>query len=370
MRSANWARLELPWGVSLDLALPDTYDVVADEVLRIGRHFPPHFELALALAPPDGVVLDLGAHLGTFALAAAASGRRVIAVEASPRNVELLRESARANGLDALITLIPVAIVNSSRTVRFREAGAWGQVAESGGGRGVVQVPARTGAEILAGVGATRADLVKMDVEGSEIAAIEGMAALLSRPDAPVVVYENNAHTLRMFDATPQDLVGALAALGYENYLVGERELAPVTARSFQPETTVDFVAVKGALEPPPGWRFRRPRTEGELAHVVSAESRHPIVHYRAQVARSLEHAPAQLLARRDVQLALSALVLDPDETVAKAASWWVRRGWEPNRTDLSPCSRARVGFHGLAEQGRALRNRLEQIRVRWGARP
>jgi FkbM family methyltransferase len=370
MRTGNWARLELPGGGSLDLALPDTYDSVAHYVLGAGKYSPPHFELALALTRRDGVVLDLGAHLGTFTLAAAASGRRVIAVEASPRNVDLLRESARVNGLDGLITFVPVAVGNRSGSVRFRQEGAWGQIAGSGGGRDVVEVPARTGAEIIADLGMTRVDLVKMDVEGSEIAAIDGLGALLSGTDAPVIVYESNAHTLRMFDATPEDLIGELAALGYESYLVEERELTPVTAASFQPETTVDYVAVKGSLDPPPTWRVRRSRSEHELAGVVSVESRHLNVDYRAQVARSLERAPAGLIARRDVQLALSALALDPDETVARAASWWVSHGRGSARTDLSPFSRARLGFQALAEQGRALRDRLELIRIRWGARP
>ena len=117
-------------------------------------------------------------------------------------------------------------------------------------------------------------------------------------------------------------------------------------------------------------WQLRRPRSDTELARVVCVESPHTRVHYRAQVARSPERAPARLLDRRDVQLALSALAIDPDETVARAASWWVGLGHDRNLTKLSAFSRARVGFHGLAEQGRALRDRLEQIRIRWGARP
>jgi FkbM family methyltransferase len=368
-RTRRWARLELAWGSSLDIVLPDTHDVVADDILASGKYFPMPFELALELAPPAGTILDLGAHFGTFTLAAAASGRRVIAVEASPRNAELLCESAHASGLADSITVVPLAVGNITGTVRFLEEGAWGQVVDSGPAADVVTVPARTVTEILAGLGLSRVDLVKVDIEGFEIAAIEGMAPLLAMPDAPAVVYECNAHTLRMFDATPEQLVGALTELGYDSYLVGERELTPVSPRSFQPETNVAYVAVKGALNPPPLWRLRRPRTENELARVVSAESRHPNVHHRAQVARSLERASASVLARRDVQLALSALGLDPDETVARAATWWVH-GQLATPTGLTGLTRAQHGFHVLAEQGRGLRDRLEQIRIRWGARP
>src|SRR5260370_34686004 len=118
-RAGRWAVLELPWGDTLDILLPDDFDFLAQHVMATHKYFPSHFELALDLAPPSGVILDLGAHLGTFALAAAASGRRVIAVEASPRDVELLRESARANSVDNALTIAPDCVSANAITVRL-----------------------------------------------------------------------------------------------------------------------------------------------------------------------------------------------------------------------------------------------------------
>ena len=206
--------------------------------------------------------------------------------------------------------------------------------------------------------------LVKLDVEGSEIAAIRGMHELLAGADAPPVVYESNAHTLRMFDATPEQLIATFEQLGYTNYLIGNRELMPVDAASFQPDTCVDYLAVKGELAPPPRWTVRGPRTERELARVVALEASLHIVDARAQVGRSLARAPEWLLARRDVQLALTALAIDPDDAVARGAAWWTTRG--RNRENGSPHEVA----HSLAELGRALHDRLAQIRIRWGFRP
>jgi FkbM family methyltransferase len=363
--------LGLPWGESLEIFVPDAFDFLAHHVALTGAYFPAHFELALDLAPPGGVILDLGAHLGTFALAAAASGRHVIAVEASPRNVELLHRSARANRLDDAITIVPVAVSDRAGTARFQQEGAWGQITDSVWASNVVEVPVRTVPEILADLDVGRVDVVKMDVEGSEIAALQGMSRLLSAPDAPAVVYESNAHTLRMFDATPGQLIGVLAGFGYDNYLVSEHELAliPVTPETFQPETNVDYAGVKGTLDLPPKWTVRRPRTDSDLAGAANAEARRQSVPLRAQIARSLEHAPAPLLARRDVQLTLTALAMDPDESVARAVSWWVQADHEACRAAHGRAG-ARRGFQLLGEQGRALRDRLEQIRIRWGARP
>ena len=50
-------------------------------------------------------------------------------------------------------------------------------------------------------------DLIKMDIEGSEVAAVRGMKNLLSKPSAPPILYESNGHTLWFFNKTPQDLV-------------------------------------------------------------------------------------------------------------------------------------------------------------------
>ena len=54
-------------------------------------------DLAIGLTEPGQLVCDLGAHVGEIALSLAASGRRVLAVEASPRNQQLLERSAEAN---------------------------------------------------------------------------------------------------------------------------------------------------------------------------------------------------------------------------------------------------------------------------------
>jgi FkbM family methyltransferase len=362
----RWTRLELPGGESLEIVVPPSGDLIGDVVQRLGGYFPEPFELALGMLEPRAVVLDLGAHLGTFSLAAAARGHRVISVEASPRNAEFLRESARANGFgDEDLLVVHVAVSDKPGTVRFRPEGAWGQITE-GWAPGLVEVPAQTVPDVLREAGVPRVDFVKLDVEGSEIAVVSGMRDLLTGPDAPPVVYESNAHTLRMFGATPEDLVGVFAGLGYDNYLIGERELMPVTPQSFQPDTCVDYLGVKGGLVPPPDWTVRHPRTESELARVVAHESTLHIVDARAQVARSLARAPDILLARRDVQLALDALALDPDDAVARAAAWWPLRAARARADDPTAADM----LHSLAELGRALHDRVAQIRIRWGFRP
>ena len=187
----RWARLAVPGGGSLEIVLPPPGDQIGDVVATLGEFFPPSFDLALGMLEPGAVVLDLGAHIGTFSLAAVARGFRVVAVEAAPRNAALLRASARANGLDELV-VVEAAVSDTPGVLRFRPVGAWGHVTDRWA-PGVVEVQAQPVSQILREHDIRRVDLVKLDVEGSEMAVIRGMRELLTGRDAPPVVYENNA---------------------------------------------------------------------------------------------------------------------------------------------------------------------------------
>jgi FkbM family methyltransferase len=132
--------------------------------------FPESYNLMVrllrALAPEGGRVLDLGAHVGMFALAAAAAGYEVLAVEASPRNAALLRASIERNGFDRL-RLVHAAVSDRPGVLEFCQAGPYGHVL-TGASEESVKVPAIDVDRLLAEHGWDRVDFVKMDIEGSE----------------------------------------------------------------------------------------------------------------------------------------------------------------------------------------------------------
>jgi len=157
--------------------------------------------------PVDGVFLDVGANLGFFSLLAAnkmqedRSSGRVIAVEANPVVLPYLMASIVESGLEHRIDVIPYAASSSLGLVKMQE-----NFGDNLGG-----VPMKTFSELMPSknrkvvptvelddilIDLTRLDLIKMDIEGAEPKAIEGMSGLLFK-FSPDIIMEINADCLQ-----------------------------------------------------------------------------------------------------------------------------------------------------------------------------
>ena len=278
--------------------------------------------LMLDLIRPGDKVLDLGAHVGTFSLAAAAAGAHVLAVEGAPRNVRLLRASVAANDF-AHVTVVHAAAGDRPGTVQFVDEGPWGRVSTSDDGASTVPVPAVTMSDLMAELRWGPVAFVKMDVEGSEIAALHGMRSVLEQPDAPAILYESNGHTLAMHDATPEQLVGELEDLGYRSYLIDNRRLVRVDPSHLQPQTFVDYLAVKRLPRDLLGWRVEPILTLAERIERLVADTSHPNPHHRAYMAGALARAGEELRSHPDIRASRARLAHDDDPEVREAAARW-----------------------------------------------
>lgn len=309
------------FAVVLDL---DGEDTVA-QILSTGRSVDQTLlELMLGVLEPGQLMVDLGAHVGTFSLAAAAAGCRAVAVEASPVNVELLRTSVARNGFHQL-QVVHAAATDRSGTVGFHARGPWGHIADGAmsppaPAGTTISVPAVTVEDLLVEFGVGGPSFVKIDVEGSEIRALRGMAQLLAGREAPPVLVESNGHTLRFFDATPNDLLGTLDQLGYTSYLVEPGRLVRVSPREMQPQTLVDYLAVKRSPGALPGWRVETGMGFDERLRRIVADCAHQNPHHRAHMATALATTDDPISAHPEVAAALDALLRDDDEDVADAA--------------------------------------------------
>jgi len=128
------------------------------------------------------VVVDIGAHIGAFALLARAlwPAARIVACEADPENARLLRHNLACH---EGIEIVEAAIVRDDEThVEFH---AVGNKAHSNSGGGslcrpepdseVIRVPALSIARLWESYGLVDCDLLKLDCEGSELPLLEAL---------------------------------------------------------------------------------------------------------------------------------------------------------------------------------------------------
>lgn len=131
---------------------------------------------------PGDVVVDCGAHVGFFTRQALRHGAgRVISVEPAPENLECLRRNLAGEIALGKVIVMPKAVWDRPGTLRIHhEPGNSGadHLSEEIGGR---EVPLVTLDQIIAEVGISRVDLIKMDIEGAERHALAGAAGVITR---------------------------------------------------------------------------------------------------------------------------------------------------------------------------------------------
>jgi FkbM family methyltransferase len=284
-------------------------------------------ELMAQAVQPGDRVLDLGGHIGLFALTAAALGCEVLTVEASRHNASLLATAARLNGFSNL-HLVNCAVGSGTGLAAFCEDGPFGSVAGDRVPRPVTsRVPVLTVENLLAGMGWERLAFVKMDVEGSELAATAGMQRILESARAPAVLFESNEHALHFFGQTPQALHAAFCAAGYTCHQVGARRLTLCSPDEPQGPTCVDYLAVKGKLPTlPKRWEVSAGFTQAELIEQFRADMTGANPDLRASAARRLATSPPALVASPVLQAGLCRLHDDKDDRVRTAACWHSRQ--------------------------------------------
>ncbi|MDQ4132797.1 MAG: FkbM family methyltransferase [Actinomycetota bacterium] len=315
-------RVTLREGISFEVMLDSRADDQVTNFLRRGTSLDQHLlSLMLQFLRPGERLLDLGAHVGSFSLAAAAAGSPALAVDGSAENVALLRASAVRNGFTDLRVVHAVA-GDEPGPVEFISNGPWGRVVTDDDSAPSVTVPGVTLLELVHAMGWQPLGFIKMDVEGSEIRVIRGMRALLELAGAPPVLYESNGHTLASYGLSPTELMGELEALGYSTYFVEPGRMVRVSADDMQPQTLADYLAVKRVPAGLEGFTIDGFMSREERVARVVADCTHHNEHHRIYMARALAEADEKLRSHPDVVEALEHLRSDPSAAVRAAAAW------------------------------------------------
>lgn len=208
---------------------------------QISSDFYPHKQL-LVLARAyvsGGVVVDVGAHIGTVAVPLARVARHVIAFEPNPtsfafllRNAELNTVSvdARKKGLSDVPGRASVVATNA------RNAGA--HTLSEGNDVEISTLDAEV----------ERADFIKIDVEGMELSVLRGGEKLIVRSH-PALFFEVNLTQLRNHGMRVSDVAAWLNEHGYILYV-------PITHQGKQALGRIRNLASITALITPRAWIF------------------------------------------------------------------------------------------------------------------
>jgi FkbM family methyltransferase len=222
--------------VDLDTAAGSLFLHRDDQVMTpfISEHGvwePEESEFLRARLRPGHTFLDVGANVGYMTVLGArmvGSTGRVIAVEPDSRNLRLLRANVWRNGVSAQIA--PIAAYSRRGFIRFvrSETNRGDHQVWEGESEGSL-VPCSTIDELL---GDMRVDVAKIDTQGVDHHVLEGMAGLVRRNPAMVVLSEFWLEGLRERGIEPMTVLGRYGELGFTIGLLGPGgAVRPATAQ-------------------------------------------------------------------------------------------------------------------------------------------
>ncbi|MEO0426370.1 MAG: FkbM family methyltransferase [Pseudomonadota bacterium] len=193
---------------SLRFQVPEIADHIIEQMRSTGRVYEEAMLAAILASPPgEGLIVDIGANIGTHSLVLARGlGRKVIAVEPNPEAQSLLRANIALNGLEDEVTVQTFALGARTSRGRLRQVqpGNLASVYIDEAPEGEVEILRLDDFDLN-----DRVALIKIDVEGHELQVIDGGLERIGR-DLPDLYVECGDM------ARLGDLFDRLHTLGYQ----------------------------------------------------------------------------------------------------------------------------------------------------------
>lgn len=165
----------------------------------------------------NGTFIDLGANIGAFSLAFASAGWRGYAFEAGKTNSNVLKKSIILNDFD--IKVIEKVVCDETGKRFFITDGPWGRMSINPiSGKKSEELDSTTLDAWYVTENIENIDLIKIDIEGSEVAALRGMKNMLRQFQFPPIFTEVNAFALALQGETPYSYFMQAEELGYNIY--------------------------------------------------------------------------------------------------------------------------------------------------------
>jgi FkbM family methyltransferase len=172
---------------------PFGFKFIGHPAMEAGTFEPDEVRVVKALLSNADVFINVGANVGYYCCFALQAGRRVVAIEPVPNNLQFLYRNLQINDWDDRVEVLPVAVGARRGLVDIFGGGTAASLVEGWAGisSGYRQtVPITTLDDSVGGRFDDQRCFILIDVEGAELGVLEGAASLLLAARKPVWMVE------------------------------------------------------------------------------------------------------------------------------------------------------------------------------------
>jgi FkbM family methyltransferase len=237
---------------------------ISRAVFVTGYYEPNEFFLLAQVFRPGMIFVDVGANMGLYTIFAARKiGERgtVLAIEPSTRECGRLLKNVLANSLSN-VRLVRKAVSDSLSDVdllvaedRWSGHNTLGAFAYGTPLAAKETVRTERLDDIVLREGLSRVDVVKLDVEGSELRALKGAVGILERFH-PMLLLEVSDRALCHQGCNSAQIWDFCRQRGYQIFAFDKRTGLPVPAQQMPYYDSENVVAVPDSYQPAADWRI------------------------------------------------------------------------------------------------------------------
>jgi len=204
-------------------------DVSHKQIAYSGFYELPVSRRIAKLAKAGGLMVDVVANYGYYSCIWAAAGvnNRVVAFEASPRNLSALKGNLIKNRFETQVDVQEIALGKESGKLLFNlgpaEQSGWGGLVIENK-PGVIEVPVVSLDEVFMNLQCEHIDGLKIDTEGADTWVIYGAEQLLRSHKIKHIFFEENTVRMSALGIRPGEAQTLLQECGYHSKSLGKGE--------------------------------------------------------------------------------------------------------------------------------------------------
>lgn len=213
MLSSERVLISMP---KFDILVSSKDEGIAAELALDGEHEPFGTKTLLSILQENMTIVDLGSNLGYYVLSESKhiKLKKIIAIEPNPETFSLLSENVRLNHCDE-VELFNIGISDTDATLPFYVSKHSNicSITPKDVYERIIEVPVLSLDSLLKREKIKKVDLVRMDIEGHEIFAIQGMLSTL-KTSKPWLCMEYHSPQISAEDR--ETFIETLTKLDYE----------------------------------------------------------------------------------------------------------------------------------------------------------